>query len=152
VSPNESREQPLPRNLPRAFGAAVVATGVYAAWLGWQIGGEKSVLYFSDAGTILASFLACAACIRAATRHKDRMRGFWWLLGAACGAWMLGEVIWTVYDVTGSGGPPIPRWRTSATSRSSRAVGAPSATRAARKECERLPCLMVSRRALLFLS
>jgi hypothetical protein len=97
-----------PGNLLLAFGAAVVATGVFAAWLGWQIGGERSVLYVSDAGTILAPFVACAACIRAARRHENRMRTFWWLLGAACGAWMLGEMIWTFYDLTGSGGPPIP--------------------------------------------
>jgi hypothetical protein len=100
----------LPRAFLVAFGAAVLATGAFAAWLGWQIGGEKSVRYVSDAGTVLASLVASVACIRAGMRHEVRDRLFWWLLGAGCGAWMLGEVIWTAYDLAGTGGPPIPSW------------------------------------------
>ena len=109
-SPSSPQAQPLPRHFLLAFGATVLATGVFAAWLGWRIGGDTSVLYFSDAGTVLTPLIASVACVRAGMRHEKWLRVFWWLLGAACGAWMLGEVIWTAYDLAGSGGPPIPSW------------------------------------------
>jgi hypothetical protein len=109
-SPPSPQAQPPPRHFLLAFGAAVLATGVFAAGLGWHIGGETSVLYVSDAGTVLAPLLASVACFRAGMRQEERRRVFWWLLAAACGAWMLGEVIWTAYDLAGSGGPPIPSW------------------------------------------
>jgi diguanylate cyclase len=105
-----ARSQPLPRNFPLAVAAVVAATVGYAAWLHWQIGGESSVLYFSDAGTVSASLIATVACFRAGLRHTDRLRTSWWLLGAACATWMLGEMIWTGYDLAGTGGPPNPSW------------------------------------------
>jgi hypothetical protein len=88
----------------------VAATGVLAAWLGWRIGGDTLALDISDAATVSASLIASVACFRAGRRHQERRRVSWWLLAAACGAWMLGEVIWTAYDLAGSGGPPIPSW------------------------------------------
>ena len=105
-----SPSQALPRHFLLACGAAVLATGAFAAWMWWRIGGETSVLYFSDAGTVLAPLIASVACVRAGLRHEERLRVSWWLLGAACAAWMLGEMIWTGYDLAGSGGPPSPSW------------------------------------------
>ena len=87
-----------------------MATIGYAAWLRWQVGGETAVLYFSDAGTVSASLIASVACVRAGLRHTQRLRISWWLLGAACAAWMLGEIIWAGYDFAGAGGPPSPSW------------------------------------------
>lgn len=98
----------LPRDFFRALSAAVVAAILFAAWLGWRIGGDQTVLYISDAGTVVASLLAAAACIQAGRRQSKELRAFWWLLGAACGSWMLGEMIWTGYDLAGTGGPPVP--------------------------------------------
>jgi hypothetical protein len=95
------------RHLSLAFGAAALTTGLYAAWLGWQVGGKTTVLYMSDAGTVLASLVASLTCFLAGRRHDARLRAFWWLLAAACGAWMLGEVIWSAYDLAGTE-PPIP--------------------------------------------
>jgi hypothetical protein len=109
-SPPSPETQPLPRHFLLAVGAAVVATGVLAAWLGWGIGGDTLALYVSDAGTVSASLVASVACFRAGRQHQERRRVSWWLLAAACGAWMLGEVIWTAYDLSGSEGPPIPSW------------------------------------------
>jgi hypothetical protein len=59
---------------------------------------------------VSASLIASLVCFRAGTHHPGRRRLSWWLLAAACGAWMLGEVIWTAYDVAGGEGPPIPSW------------------------------------------
>ncbi|HEV8124167.1 MAG TPA: hypothetical protein VGP80_08000, partial [Gemmatimonadales bacterium] len=100
----------LPRNFLVALSAAVAATAGFAAWLGWQVGGSTLVLYVSDAGTVLTPLIASVACFRAGLRHEKRLRTFWWLLAAACGSWMLGEMIWTGYDLAGGGGPPIPSW------------------------------------------
>ena len=86
----------------------MLATVVFAAWLGWQVGGPKTVLYFSDAGTVFTSLLASVACFLASRRYQGRHRVFWGLLSAACGAWMLGEMVWTGYDLAGTGGPPVP--------------------------------------------
>lgn len=87
-----------------------MATSIFAACLVWQVGGERSVTYISDAGTVSASLIASLACFRVGWHHEGRWRLSWWLLAAACGAWMLGEVIWTAYDVAGGEGPPIPSW------------------------------------------
>lgn len=107
-SPPPSRSPTLPRQFLLACGAAVLATAGFAAWLAWQIGGEKTVLYVSDTGTVLTPLIAGVACIRAGKRHEGRSRLFWRLLAAACISWMLGEMIWTAYDFSGAGGPPIP--------------------------------------------
>lgn len=104
------RAQPPPRRFLRAFGVAVAATGAFAVWLGWRLGGERSVLFVSDLGTVLASLTASVACLRAGMRHEAPRRRVWWLLSAACTAWMFGEVIWTAYDFAGTGGPPVPSW------------------------------------------
>jgi len=109
-SPPSLQAQPLARHFLLALGAAVLATAVFAAWLGWQIGGPTLVLYVSDAGTVSASLIASVVCFRAGMQHEEWRRVSWWLLAAACAAWMVGEVIWSAYDLAGSGGPPIPSW------------------------------------------
>ena len=97
------------RRLLLASGAVFLATGVFAAWLGWRVGGGASVRYVSDAGQILAALAAAVTCFTIGIRHRER-RAFWWLLAGSCGAWMSGQLIWTAYDLTGSGGPPVPSW------------------------------------------
>ena len=143
VSPPLPHAARLPRNFLVALGAAVAATAGFAAWLGWQVGGKTLVLYVSDAGQVLTPLIASVACFRAGLRHEKRLRTFWWLLGAACGSWMLGEMIWTGYDLTSAGGPPIPSWADVASSCSSRwRLGHSSVTRecAAAARERRAPC------------
>jgi len=108
-SPRSPLGQPPQGRFLPAFGAALLATGVFAAWIGWHVGGETSVLYVSDGGQVLAALVATLTCLLTGLRHRER-RVYWWLLAGSCGAWMSGQVIWTTYDLAGSGGPPIPSW------------------------------------------
>src|SRR5688500_18389826 len=54
----------------RAFGVAGAMTALFAAWLGWGLGGETSVRYVDDLATVLAAFAAAALCVRAAIRYE----------------------------------------------------------------------------------
>ena len=101
--------RPSQRRVLFAGGIAVLATAVFAAWLQWRIGGETSVRYVSDYGQILAPLAAAATCLHIGLRRRER-RVFWWLLAGSCGAWMSGQLIWTVYDLARPEGPPIPSW------------------------------------------
>ena len=103
------RAQPLPRHFVRVCSIAALATVLFAIALALQLGGPTSTTYISDAGTVFAPFLAALSCLRAGFRHRDRP-AFWWLLAAACTAWMLGEMVWTAYDFAGLDGPPSPSW------------------------------------------
>ncbi len=95
------------RHLLSGVGAAF-ATSSYAAWLAWGVGGETSVLYVADLGTVLAALVATVLCLRAGNRQAGRLRLFWRLLAAACGAWTLGEAIWAVYDLVLHRDVPVP--------------------------------------------
>jgi hypothetical protein len=94
----------------KATGIAAFAAGLFAALVGWGIGGETSVLYGDDLGTALAAVIATVLCLRAGIRHAGKMRRFWWLLAAACGAWTLGEMTWAVYDLVLREPVPVPSW------------------------------------------
>jgi hypothetical protein len=96
------------------FGAALAialgATVTFGVWIYAGVGGETTVRYVTDVATIVAALLATASCARAAVRQTDvRLRRFWWLLAAGCGAWALGEGIWSAYDLLG-GDVPVSSW------------------------------------------
>jgi two-component system, sensor histidine kinase and response regulator len=94
----------------RALGVAGAMTALFAAWLWWGLGGETATRYFDDLATLLAALAAAGLCARAGIRHEGRLRLFWWLLAGACGAWALGELIWTLYDLVLLGEVPVPSW------------------------------------------
>jgi hypothetical protein len=105
--PERGHEQP---RFLLAFGVAVAMTALFAAWLGWGLGGETTVRYVDDLATMLAALAAAALCVRAGLRQEGRLRAFWWLLAGACGAWTLGELIWALYDLVLLGEVPVPSW------------------------------------------
>jgi len=96
----------------RSGGAAglLAVSGLFAAWLGWHIGGPTSVRDFDDTVTALSAMAASVACARAASGQLGRLRRFWLLLAAALAAWTLAEVIWEVYDVVLRVPVPVPSW------------------------------------------
>jgi hypothetical protein len=94
----------------KATGIAAFATGLFAAWVGWNIGGGTSVLYGDDLGTALAALTATVLCLHAGSRHAGQLRLFWWLLAGTCGAWTLGEMTWAVYDLVLHQPVPVPSW------------------------------------------
>jgi hypothetical protein len=100
----------LSRRRRRAVVVVVVAVAFFAAWLKWRIGGPTSVQDFDDVGTALAALAATWMCLRAGRAPGSTSRRFWLLLGAACGAWTLAEVIWAVYDIVLRTAVPVPSW------------------------------------------
>jgi hypothetical protein len=94
----------------KATGIAALATGLFAALVGLDIGGATSVLYGDDLATALAALTATVLCLSAGTRHARQLRLFWWLLAGACGAWTLGETSWAVYDLVLHEPVQVPSW------------------------------------------
>jgi hypothetical protein len=94
----------------KATGIVLLATGLFAAWIGLGVGGDTSVLYVDDLGTVIAALAATVFCVRAGARHVERLRRFWLLRAGACAAWTLGEAIWAVYDLILREPIPAPSW------------------------------------------
>ena len=97
----------------RLLTAAVVAlssTAIFAAWIGWRIGGPSTTLYVDDIATVGAALAASLLCLRAAGRQVGALRRSWWLLGAACASWTLGEVLWAIHDLILQDVAPVPSW------------------------------------------
>lgn len=89
---------------------SVVVIGVFAAWIGLQIGGATVARYFDDIVTALAALTATGLCIRASLSQVGRLKLFWALLGSAAGAWTMAETIWAVYDLILREPVPVPSW------------------------------------------
>jgi hypothetical protein len=103
-------EHTLSRRFPGAVGAVLLATGVFAAWIGLRVGGAQVTLWVDDLVTPLAALIACALCVRARTRHDGRMRLFWTLLGCATAFWTIAELIWGYYALILNVAVPVPSW------------------------------------------
>ncbi len=84
--------------------------GLFAAELASGLGGTEAVRYVDDLGTAGAAFAAAVLCTRAAGRYRGRLRTFWLLLAAASGLWLLGELLWALYDLVLRGSVPVPSW------------------------------------------
>jgi hypothetical protein len=89
---------------------AVLASGLFAAWIGLGLGGAEVTLWVDDVATPLAALAACLLCFRACARHTGRMRTFWGLFGCAMACWTVAEVIWGVYALILSREVPVPSW------------------------------------------
>jgi diguanylate cyclase len=98
------------RRLP--LGAAVVvAVGVvFALWVAIKPGGDTLALWFDDVVTVLAAAAAVRLTFRTSLRCEGRLRTFWRLMACATGAWMLAEVLWSVYDLVLQQDVPSPSW------------------------------------------
>jgi hypothetical protein len=93
-----------------AVGLVTLATGLFAAWIGLHLGGDRMTLWVDDVVTPLAALIACVLCLRARARHSGRMRLFWTLLGGATAFWTLAEVVWGYYALVLNGEVPVPSW------------------------------------------
>jgi len=98
------------RRFLRAAAAVVLATGLFAVWIGLHIGGARVTLWVDDVATPLAALLACGLCFRARARHAGGMRLFWLLLGLATASWTVAEVIWGYYALILEVEVPVPSW------------------------------------------
>jgi hypothetical protein len=98
------------RRFLRAVGVVMLATGVFAAWVGLRVGGARVTLWVDDVATPLAALIACVLCLRARARHSGRMRLFWSLLGCATAFWTFAEIIWGYYALILDVEVPVPSW------------------------------------------
>jgi len=80
----------------------------FAAWLLFSWGGVTSTQRFDDIGEFLAAFLAAAACVFTARRHRGRTRLAWALLAASAFAWGAGQVAWSYFELLKGQQAPFP--------------------------------------------
>jgi diguanylate cyclase (GGDEF)-like protein/PAS domain S-box-containing protein len=82
---------------------------LWSAWLLWG-SGAPSTQTVSNLGLTAVPLLAAGACLWRGLRLQGSLRHSWVLLGASCGAWGVGQAIWTLYE-TGLGREvPFPSW------------------------------------------
>jgi hypothetical protein len=93
-----------------ATGFVVLATALFALWVGTNLGGSQATLWMDDAGSTLAAAIAAIVCLFAAARHRGRMRAYWVMFGCALGLWAFAEGIWSVYALVLHEAVPSPSW------------------------------------------
>jgi signal transduction histidine kinase len=54
---------------------------------------------YGDFAQLAAAGFACAGLFMNSTTPQKRSRVFWILLGAGCGIWLIGQGVWTYYEV-----------------------------------------------------
>ena len=91
-------------------GAAVLAVGIFAAWVGLGIGGHQATLWFDDTATPLAALIGFGLCVRARARQGGALRLFWTLLAGAMASWTVAEIIWGYYALIVNESVPVPSW------------------------------------------
>jgi signal transduction histidine kinase len=87
---------------------SLLTTTIVVAWVG-IVGSYLAVSLFAHRGPGLTTFgdiaqlaaagFACAGLFTNTLAQHRRSRGFWILLGAGCGAWLIGQAVWTYFEV-----------------------------------------------------
>ena len=88
----------------------MLATVLFATWIGLSIGGARVTLWIDDGLTPLAALVACVLCLGARARHSGQMRLFWSLLACATASWTFAEIIWAYYALILDVEVPVPSW------------------------------------------
>ena len=86
----------------------VGVSALFAAWLVFAWGGTAVTQRIDNIGETIAAFIAAAACVVAAFRHRQRTRIAWALIGASALSWGLGQTIWTYYELVKGQQVPFP--------------------------------------------
>ena len=87
--------------------ATALAVG-FVIVVGLPLGGERLVVAVDDIGEGVAALIATAACAWTAMRSKGRLRRGWALMAASAGAWCVGELVWSLYEVVLGVASPFP--------------------------------------------
>src|SRR5260370_35019756 len=80
----------------------------FAAWLWFSWGGLTTTQRFDDLGEFVIAFVAAAACVFTALRHRGRTRLAWALLAASAFSWGVGEVFWSYFELVKGQQVPFP--------------------------------------------
>ncbi|HYO40002.1 MAG TPA: GGDEF domain-containing protein [Nocardioidaceae bacterium] len=88
--------------------AAGLLSAAFVGMLELPLIGGRALIVLSDAGQLLAAGLAAAGCGVAASRSTGQRRRAWAWLSAGTGAWALGQLVWTYYEVVLHREAPFP--------------------------------------------
>ncbi len=85
--------------------AALAGAGLagLAVWLTWPLPAARAV---GDVAGLAAAVLAAVTAGFVAGRTRGRVRRGWQLLAASSGVWAVGQLLWTVHRIGGSGLAP----------------------------------------------
>ena len=83
-----------PRRLAVVWLASI---GVYlfAIWFA----DTATEVWINDIGWTLSSLVACGSCLRTARRLERASARGWWLLGAGCASWLIGQCVWNYNEL-----------------------------------------------------
>ncbi|MCB0941771.1 MAG: EAL domain-containing protein [Mycobacterium sp.] len=95
--------------MTRTTRAAVASAFVFAAFLAWVLSGasQSALTEIYDIVTTFLAMTAAASMAWAAKAARGRLRASWGTLSLGFAAWAIGEIIWSVYELTGRQ-PPVP--------------------------------------------
>jgi len=99
----KSRPQPM----IYAWAAALV---LYSLIVPTGVAGPRAAMVINDIAWTLAAALATISCLRAARSQPGRDRAAWLLFAAACGAWTVGQIAWSVYQLLLRVHVPLPSY------------------------------------------
>src|SRR5947209_9928261 len=94
------------RRVVPAIGALLV--GAFLAVLFARPGGAHATRTFDDLAQLAAAMAGALAGAWRGSRLTGRARASWWLLGAGCAAWAVGEAIWCYYELIAGRETPFP--------------------------------------------
>ena len=96
----------------RHYAGELVVAIAAVAWSGWLVlgSGSPSPQMVSNLGLTFLPLVVMVACVRRGLRLAGSLRLSWILLGASCGAWGVGQAIWTVYETAWGRQVPFPSW------------------------------------------
>ena len=93
------------RRFAVAAAVAALLSVAFTVWVGFKIGGDRSVTFVDDIGEAVAALIAAASCGYASWRATSRMRIAWALLAASALSWGIGEVIWSYIEIVQQANP-----------------------------------------------
>ncbi len=97
--PRSRFQTPSGRRFAAAAAVAALLSVAFTAWIGFKVGGDRSVTVVDDIGEAVAALIAAASCGYASWRATSRMRIAWGLLAASALSWGIGEVIWAIIEI-----------------------------------------------------
>jgi diguanylate cyclase (GGDEF)-like protein len=96
----------------RWWGVAACALALlvigFAVCVQTGVGGTAVTNWLDDLTETAAAFIAAAASVAAASRHRGRLRAAWALMGASALCWGLGQLAWDWYQLLAGVQVPFP--------------------------------------------
>ena len=87
------------RRLWSALGIWAAVSLFFTAWLVFGWGGDQTTKVFDDVGESVIAYVAAAASVFSALRHRRRTRTAWALMALSAFCWATGEVVWSYYEL-----------------------------------------------------